>query len=808
MEVAIRDSWVHRSQRIIFRHRAFAVILLFGLTAIVAGCGGGGSGAGTTPTPTPGGTTPPAPSGTFTMSGSSASFTALQAGTVPANQTFDITITGTGAAVVGAAYTNGQTQPTWLTAAVTGSGSHYQLVVGVVPSAVNAGQYTSTFSVGTADANGNVLAHQDFTVSLAENPHLAASTTASTPALIFGDTTTTQAIPIGVTAPSKQWAASSDSSWLHISTAAQTGSATINATADDSGLMPGTYQGTIRFLAGDESDDSASISVSLTVTPAVLTVAEPSYTFGGSDGRAALSADPVTISLSTGQGVYPYTVTVSTDSGGPWLSATQTSGSVGSAGTQVNLNANSASLLGGTYTGHIHVATTVNGVALAQDRVVTLNLEANRLVVTAAGVNLSNVAGQAVLTRTVQVLSALGRTNTPWTASSDGGWLTVTPSGVTGGDLVLTANPAGLPLDATQFANVTVSSSDASVENQPVIRVGFFGSNAASASGSITLAANRLASSPVEPIVAIGTGGTDIGIYNVYTRTLLRTLSNIVATSDGMAFSEDGKTLFVYDTTNFRVVEVDAVTGTQKRTYDSTAREAGASVGTALAVFHPNGLTTLITPAARVYDVSTGSELPAPAFATAQFSSYRSALSLASSPDQSMLVDQDGVTAGLVRSALAGGSLVVTPNPVLVSTVQGASGESCFSASGDRIYTASSSYTSNSSYDFPATSAATGQVIQTLDGIYYPNSMQCVWNGLVIGGVDGFYNPYNMFVYYGQTGEFLAQLSSNGLTDAYRSLLSRGMAVSADGTILMSAWAAQSGATSAVGVYFQSLPAP
>jgi hypothetical protein len=416
---------------------------------------------------------------------------------------------------------------------------------------------------------------------------------------------------------------------------------------------------------------------------------------------------------------------------------------------------------------------------------------------------LSNVAGQAVLTRTVKVLSALGRTNTPWTANSDSTWLTVTATGVTGDDLVLTANPAGLPLDATQFANVTVSSSDASVENQPVIRVGFFGSNTATASGSLTLAANRLASSPVEPIVAIGSGGTDIGIYNVYTHTLLRTLSNIVATSDGMAFSEDGKTLFVYDTTNFRVAEVDAVTGAQKRTYDSTPHPAGASVGTALAVVHPNGLATLVTPAGRVYDVSTGSELPAPAFATAQFSSYRSALGVASSPDQSLLVDQDGVTAGLVRSALAGGSLFVTPNPVLVSTAQGAPGESCFSASGDRIYTAS-----GYPYDFPATSVATGQIIQTLAGTNYPNSMQCVWNGLVIGGIDGFYAPYDMFVYYGPTGEFLAQISSNGLADGNRSLLNRGMAVSADGTILISAWAAQPGTTSSVGVYFQTLPAP
>jgi hypothetical protein len=782
--------------RLVFgRYRTFALVALvalFGLTALVAGCGGGG-----------GGGAPPVPNGAFTMSANSASFTALQAGAVPVSQTIDVTITGSAAAVLGAAYTSGQTQPTWLTLALSGSGLHYQLTVGVIPGAVNPGQYTSTFSVGTADANGNILSHQDFTVSLTENPHVAATTTVSTPSLVFGDTTTTQSIPIGVTAPGIQWAASSDSTWLHISTAAQTGSASINATADDSGLMPGTYQGTIHFLGNDESDDSASVSVSLTVIPAVLTVAEPAYNFGGSDGRAPLNPDPVTIALSTGQAVYPYTVAISTDNGGAWLSATPASGSVGSAGTTVNLNVNSVSLVGGTYTGHVHVATAVNGVAFEQDRVVTLNLEANKLVVTATGVGLSNVSGQAVLSRTVKVLSALGRTNTPWTAHSDSNWLTVTSSGMSGGDLLLTANPAGLALDATQFANVTVTSSDPSVENQPVIRVGFFGSHTARAAGSLPLAVNRLATSPVEPIVAISTGGTDIAIYNVYTRTLVRTLSNIVATSDGLSFSEDGKTLFVYDTTNFRVVEVDAVSGAQHRTYDSTARPAGAPVGTALAVFHPNGLATLITPSSRVYDVSNGLELTGSALTAIPLNGFQGAFGLASSPDQTLLTDQDAVTVGLVRSALAGGSLVVTSNPVNVTTAQGASGESCFSASGDRIYTAS-----GYPYDFPATAVATGQIIQTLAGTNYPDAMQCVWNGLVIGGVDGFYAPDDIFVYSGPTGVSLAQLSSNGSPGANRSLLPRGMAVSADGTILISAWAAQPGTTSSVGVYFQSLPAP
>jgi hypothetical protein len=214
-------------------------------------------------------------------------------------------------------------------------------------------------------------------------------------------------------------------------------------------------------------------------------------------------------------------------------------------------------------------------------------------------------------------------------------------------------------------------------------------------------------------------------------------------------------------------------------------------------------LPTLITPSARVYDVTSGAELAASALATLQFNSFTTVVGLTSSPDQSLLATQDGVTARLVRSALAGGSLVIQPNPVIVSTTQGRPGESCFSASGDRIYTAS-----GAPYDFPATSVATSQVIQTLAGTNYPDSMQCVWNGLVIGGVDGYYAPDDIFIYAGPTGVSLGQVSSNGSTTAARDLLNRGMAVSADGTRLMSAWGSSPGNTSSVGVYFQTLPAP
>jgi hypothetical protein len=210
----------------------------------------------------------------------------------------------------------------------------------------------------------------------------------------------------------------------------------------------------------------------------------------------------------------------------------------------------------------------------------------------------------------------------------------------------------------------------------------------------------------------------------------------------------------------------------------------------------------LATPVGLYYDLATGKQFADPNPGNAFMSS---AFSFAVSPDQSLLAAQDGSTVRLTRSqdgtqlTVQQGIINMPVNVVENST----NGQSCFSVSGDRLYTAS-----GAPYDFPATSVTTSQVVQTLPGSNYPDAIQCVWNGLVIGGIDGYYSTTDIFVYYGPTGVSLGQLSSNGpTTTGYRDLLSRGLAVSADGTVLASTWNT-SALTPGAGVYLQALPAP
>ncbi len=97
----------------------------------------------------------------------------------------------------------------------------------------------------------------------------------------------------------------------------------------------------------------------------------------------------------------------------------------------------------------------------------------HRLVASTPGVAFASMPGRSTLTRTLTVTDTLGHPSS-WAASSDQPWLQVTPSGAAGGNLVLTANPAGLAADQIHYATVTIGSSESAVSLQDHVRVGFW----------------------------------------------------------------------------------------------------------------------------------------------------------------------------------------------------------------------------------------------------------------------------------------------------------------------------------------------
>src|SRR5262245_44149024 len=98
----------------------------------LSACGGGGGGGGGSSS---GGGSKPAP-GEFVLASNSATFTVVENGQIPSTNSVAMTITGSNVAIVGAAYTNGQTQPSWLGISITGSGTSYSVVTSILTTAL------------------------------------------------------------------------------------------------------------------------------------------------------------------------------------------------------------------------------------------------------------------------------------------------------------------------------------------------------------------------------------------------------------------------------------------------------------------------------------------------------------------------------------------------------------------------------------------------------------------------------------------------------------------------------------------------
>jgi hypothetical protein len=751
------------------------------MLGVLSACGGGGGSGGSAAEP----------NGAFTISANAATFSARENGANPGSQTLTIQVTGPNTAYVGAAYTTGQTPASWLGFNLTGSGTTWDLVLSIKTTALTPGQYTTTFEVGTANGSDTILQYQFVTVTYTVAAEVAITTQPYSGTFTYGDSTTSSSVPVAVSAPGLQWTASSDSSWITVPTGQQSGTGTLQAVVNVANLSPGSYQGHVTVTDAADSTDVVTLAFTVVVQAPTLTVSQTSVVLGGADGLSTSTPQNITFSLSTDSAAHPFAVTCQTNSGGSWLTSNVTSGTVSAAGTTIQISGNRTGLVGGTYSGSIEISATVGDIVLTGQVPVTFNVEANRIVVGASGVGFSSSPAGSVLTRNVTVFSALGLTNTPWQASSDQSWLTVTPSGLTGGAITLTASTSGLSMDTSYFANVTVTSSDSSVENQQTIRVGVYVSSTAPTSISQTVDEQYVAISPVEPIAFVSNEGTDVTGYNVYTGAIDRTFTGVVATAGPMVVSGDGQYLFVYDETNQQVTELDATTGSVLQQFPSP----GGS-GSVVGYVRPNGYPMLVTPSAQEYDLTTGTE-----YDNAVLGGLTDSVSLEASPDNSKLVTDSGAVFSIVRSALNGGEL----NVALLfdtSNVQGAAGQACFSADGQTVYTAS-----GSPYNFYGTSLATELGTQVLTGEAYPDAISCVWNGVVVGGANAYYDATDVFVYYGPTGAQLALLDSSSL-GGDRSLLPRGLAVSADGTRLVTVVSSTGPGFPGTELRFQSLPAP
>ena len=581
------------------------VALALCVAALVA-CGGGGGGGGGNPNPpAPTPTPTPTPSGEFTLSDTSVSLTALKGSGGPSK---DITLTITapaGVGAVGAAFPVSEGVPSWLNVVILGTMPNFTVRLTPTTSATT-GHFTATLLVGTADQSGNVLKSASIPVTydvVAGVFYLGPSTAALD--FVFGHSDATKTLTLNVDAAGATWTVASTVPWIAAPAGDQQGSQNLAVAVDAATLGVGNHAAKVTVANVGFPSQRFTVDVTARVRAPAFSVNTGSVLIGGPDGLDSTS-QPFAATLETGTNVYPWTLQLSDAQGLGWLTSSAASGSVsGNQNASVSLGFDRSKVSPGTYTGTARFDAVVKGVTFSASTPVTLKLESQRLFPEYEGVALSSFPGRNTLTRSIKVTASTGRAGVPWTAASDQSWLSVTASGVTGGSLQLTANPAGLVHDKQYVAVVTLSSSDPGIERSEHVRVGMWVGSADPVdvlAAPIELQPDMLAANPVEALAYSVRYSDTIYVYNVYSGALVDTFA-LGSHSLGIGVSGDGRLLFASDSADGRTRVLDAVTGALVRTYPGAFVVDAPDPGFIYA--RPSGHPIVFTPIGEVFDLET-----------------------------------------------------------------------------------------------------------------------------------------------------------------------------------------------------------
>jgi uncharacterized protein (TIGR03437 family) len=223
--------------------------------------------------------------------------------------------------------------------------------------------------------------------------------------------------------------------WLSSGTASGNTPDLLSITADPSSLAPGTYTGTITIVPAAATPPSLIVTVTFTVGTALapqLTVDQPNLSFTYPKGAPARS-ETLKISNSGGGGALAFTVSATTNMGGPWLVVSPVGGSV-SPGTPVPLTvtANPSNLPVGTYTGALTIQSNGGGM-ITVPVIMAISSLSQALLLTQTGMSFTAVAGGGVVPPQSFGVVNLGTGLLGWTASvstlAGGNWLNVSPAG-------------------------------------------------------------------------------------------------------------------------------------------------------------------------------------------------------------------------------------------------------------------------------------------------------------------------------------------------------------------------------------------
>ncbi len=145
----------------------------------------------------------------------------------------------------------------------------------------------------------------------------------------------------------------SGEAWFKVTEVKSANADKFTVSFDPTGLAAGTYQGSIKITPVISPSLTGFLAATSTVTVTLQVSAQPTISIQGIYSSGVLQA----LSITTNGGPAPFTVSVSTQSGGPWLS---TDVWTGTAPATVHVLENPAGLAGGSYLGRVTVQGPIN----------------------------------------------------------------------------------------------------------------------------------------------------------------------------------------------------------------------------------------------------------------------------------------------------------------------------------------------------------------------------------------------------------------------------------------------------------------
>lgn len=172
------------------------------------------------------------------------------------------------------------------------------------------------------DADSKPISYSSVSVAAVQNP--VAIDAINPSSLVFnaglGSAPVSQTLNISAGGASTSWAASSNTSWINVSTSSSLTPGTLRITVNPSGMSQGTYTGTVTVSAPGASNSPATIPVTLAIKTAVLSVSPNTLTLFGAVG---LNPNPQNIQIANaGTGSLNWTASNTSS----WLGLSLTSG--------------------------------------------------------------------------------------------------------------------------------------------------------------------------------------------------------------------------------------------------------------------------------------------------------------------------------------------------------------------------------------------------------------------------------------------------------------------------------------------------